>query len=52
MENICCVCLDETQKVTNCNHFCVDHVIQICMEKNVQCVDKVLQNLHIKKLRK
>ena len=21
MENICCVCLEETQKVTNCNHF-------------------------------
>jgi len=20
MENICCVCLNETQKVTNCNH--------------------------------
>ena len=21
MENICCVCLEETKKVTNCNHF-------------------------------
>ena len=33
MENICCVCLEETKKVTNYNHFYVMYAIQKCMGK-------------------
>ena len=29
MENICCVCLEETKKVTNCNHF----LCHVCYSK-------------------
>ena len=49
MENICCVCLEETKKVTNCNHF-LCHVCYSKMygKKCPMCRQKIIKSSYRK----
>ena len=55
MENICCVCLDETQKVTNCNHsLCKSCYSNMYGKKCPMCRQKITKSSYgkIKKVNK
>ena len=49
MENICCVCLEETQKVTNCNHFlCSSCYSNMYGKKCPMCRQTITKSSYIK----